>query len=605
LGRLEGAERYADWRAAAVALDSYEGSAAWKSRGPAPGAEMLRGVCDVAALESRLAGICKVYQMGDMQALAHALREGLVRNQAGMCHPDVHAFSRVGTSSVIEDYVNVVSYLLLHVAQAPTGAVGDEDGAGLQNGNGGGGGVLVTDGYAAAEAALPEMLAAAALPPQTSGGLSAGDRLRFFNETRHAYGRTALMLSGGAVMGLHHLGVVKALLEHDLLPRVVSGTSAGSIIAAMVGLFRDADLRRILTSDSLLNPATGQPFSFRYFDEGLSVWTRLRRLVRKGAMQDIRMLQDCLRKNFGDVTFGEAYRSTRRIVNITVCPARGASGPALLLNYLTAPNVLIWSAVSASCALPLVFGAVELMTKDGAGRLAPYQEGRGRWIDGSVTSDVPLARIGELFNCNHFIVSQTNFHILPRGLPIFHTRVAQLLKSEFQFRYWQALQLRLVPSIVSSLFPHMMQPYEGDVTIVPEVNGRDLAGLFRNPTAAVVRDFLVRGERQTFPKLDRVRMQCVVERTLDACVEAVARVAKRERGTAAASKAGENADAHGGGCDGEAVSDGEGGFGTGRNSGARMVDGAKALGRAPSWLWTDSPSHSPPPGRSLSWDNWR
>lgn len=34
-------------------------------------------------------------------------------------------------------------------------------------------------------------------------------RLAFFNETRHSYGRTALMLSGGAALGFYHVGVVK------------------------------------------------------------------------------------------------------------------------------------------------------------------------------------------------------------------------------------------------------------------------------------------------------------------------------------------------------------------------------------------------------------
>lgn len=31
-------------------------------------------------------------------------------------------------------------------------------------------------------------------------------KLAFFNETRHAFGRTALLLSGGAYMGYYHLG---------------------------------------------------------------------------------------------------------------------------------------------------------------------------------------------------------------------------------------------------------------------------------------------------------------------------------------------------------------------------------------------------------------
>ena len=42
-----------------------------------------------------------------------------------------------------------------------------------------------------------------------------------------AAGRTGLFLSGGAARGFYHLGVVKALAEQRLVPRVISGASAG------------------------------------------------------------------------------------------------------------------------------------------------------------------------------------------------------------------------------------------------------------------------------------------------------------------------------------------------------------------------------------------
>jgi uncharacterized membrane protein YgcG len=70
--------------------------------------------------------------------------------------------------------------------------------------------------------------------------------LAFFIETRHAYGRTALCLSGGAVMGMHHAGVVKALLENGLLPAVISGASAGSIVCGVVGCSTDEELLKKL-----------------------------------------------------------------------------------------------------------------------------------------------------------------------------------------------------------------------------------------------------------------------------------------------------------------------------------------------------------------------
>ena len=35
------------------------------------------------------------------------------------------------------------------------------------------------------------------------------------------------------------------------------------------------------------------------------------------------------------------------------------------------------------------------------------------WIDGSLESDLPMMQLKELFNVNHFIVSQANPHIVP------------------------------------------------------------------------------------------------------------------------------------------------------------------------------------------------
>lgn len=36
-----------------------------------------------------------------------------------------------------------------------------------------------------------------------------------------------------------------------------------------------------------------------------------------------------------------------------------------------------------------------------------------RWRDGSLEIDLPMIQLKELFNVNHFIVSQANPHILP------------------------------------------------------------------------------------------------------------------------------------------------------------------------------------------------
>jgi hypothetical protein len=73
----------------------------------------------------------------------------------------------------------------------------------------------------------------------------------FLKRARAAYGRTALCLSGGAMMGNYHFGAVRALLETGLLPHIISGTSAGSVIGAMLCTRTDEELMKELTPEVL------------------------------------------------------------------------------------------------------------------------------------------------------------------------------------------------------------------------------------------------------------------------------------------------------------------------------------------------------------------
>jgi NTE family protein len=42
-----------------------------------------------------------------------------------------------------------------------------------------------------------------------------------------------LVLSGGGVKGMAHIGVIKALIERDILPQCISGVSAGALVGAL------------------------------------------------------------------------------------------------------------------------------------------------------------------------------------------------------------------------------------------------------------------------------------------------------------------------------------------------------------------------------------
>ena len=74
---------------------------------------------------------------------------------------------------------------------------------------------------------------------------SYSQKLEFFAETRHAFGRTALLLSGGASLGLYHLGVLKILFEERVIPRIISGSSMGSIIASVFATRRMDEIDQV------------------------------------------------------------------------------------------------------------------------------------------------------------------------------------------------------------------------------------------------------------------------------------------------------------------------------------------------------------------------
>ena len=120
----------------------------------------------------------------------------------------------------------------------------------------------------------------------------------------------------------------------------------------------------------------------------------------------MKKLQTNIRLHCGDLTFKEVHDKFKWNLNITVT-AEGNNQYARLLNYLTTPNVLVWSAVSASCSIPMVFEPTELMVKTLTGEIIPYRptNRETRFIDGSIGGDLPMQRMSELFNVNTFIVS--------------------------------------------------------------------------------------------------------------------------------------------------------------------------------------------------------
>lgn len=413
---------------------------------------------------------------GSLRDIIFCMRADLVRNLGNMCNPELHK-GRLHVPRLIKEYIDEVSTQLRMVC--------DSD----------------------------------------SEELSLEEKLAFVHETRHAFGRTALLLSGGASLGAFHVGVVKTLVEHKLIPRIIAGSSVGSIMCSVVATRSWPELQSFF-EDSW--------HSLQFFDQMGGIFTVVKRIMTHGAVHEIRHLQMMLRHLTSNLTFQEAYDMTGRVLGITVCSPRKHEPPRCL-NYLTSPHVVIWSAVTASCAFPGLFEAQELMAKDRSGEIVPYQPPFNlgpeagstpvrRWRDGSLEIDLPMMQLKELFNVNHFIVSQANPHIAPllrlkefwRELGgNFAAKLAHLAEMEVKHRFNQILELGFPLGGLARLFA---QEWEGDVTVVMPATLAQYSKIIQNPSYLELQKAANQGRRCTWEKLSAIKANCGTELALDECV---------------------------------------------------------------------------------------
>ncbi|KKZ64348.1 NTE family protein [[Emmonsia] crescens] len=477
--RLRDATTLHDWLEIAAELDELDGNNEWK-------ATFECDEYDPVLVQRRLHQLDKARLSCDAAAMTHIIRTSLSRDLGGMTNRNIYNHSRIGTKNLVDQYITTAAETLSTLLDVSRKY--DFDGA-------------------ESRYLLEQLLA-----------------------TRQAFGRSALLLSGGATFGMNHIGVAKALWETRLLPRIISGSSAGSIVGAVLCVFTDEEMPEILS-----NFGSGDFSVFSDDDDRLRVFQRLMRFIKHGSFFDIAHLTRVMRDLLGDVTFQEAYNRTRRILNIGVSNA-GIYELPRLLNYITAPNVLIWSAVATSCSVPLIFSSSSLMAKDPiTGDITEWHDAPHRWIDGSVDHDLPMTRLSEMFNVNHFIVSQVNPHVvpfIPHEETFFFSDVVEkqlesnwmqyltgVAREEALHRMHVLSEIGVFPNILRKLRSIMSQRYRGDINILPQIPYDVFPSMLRNPTSEFMVQACLSGERATWPKLGRIRNHCAVELALDSAVQ--------------------------------------------------------------------------------------
>ncbi|OCK83476.1 patatin-domain-containing protein [Lepidopterella palustris CBS 459.81] len=479
--RMSNAETYEEWRAAAEKLDFLEGNNTWK----------LEHECeeyDAALVSARLRQLDDARISCDVSKMLFLIRTSLTRGLGGMGNLRLYKHSHIGTKTLIERYIESAELTLAALLDV---SAKQSDKACVEP-----------------RVVLEQLLAA-----------------------RQSFGRSALLLSGGGTFGMNHIGVVKCLWKARLLPRIISGASAGSIVCAVLCTKTDAEVPQLLEEFCY-----GDLNVFEKEGQEDTVVQKAARFLKYGALFDITHLVNVMRNLLGDMTFQESYNRTRRILNITVSSASLYELPRLL-NYVTAPNVIIWSAVAASCSVPFIFSAASLLAKDPkTGKEVPWNPTpNAGWIDGSVDNDLPMTRLAEMFNVNHFIVSQVNPHVVPFLMreednlsiearqptsafaagPGWLHNMANLAKGEALHRLHVLAELGVFPNYLTKARSVLNQRYSGDITISPAIPLALFPKVLTNPTTEYMLQCMLTGERATWPKLSRIKNHVAIELALD------------------------------------------------------------------------------------------
>lgn len=451
---MELANQYGEWVAIAGEHDQISGNEAWRE-------EDSSSLYDYKNINTRLSKLRRLRKKGDDRGLLFALNEGIHGNMGGMGKAPLYRKAKLGTKQLIEDYINEICESLIYLSSI------------------------------------------------NSKNVSRAECIDFYRRASHCYGRTALMLSGGGTLGFFHFGVLKALIEQGLCPVVISGSSAGAIVASVAATHSDEEYLELFESGSLLEALTS-----------------VNRNAQGGLLTNLKIeeVKRVMEKIIPDMTFQEAYEKTGRSINISISPAEPRQS-SRLLNHIASPNVTIRSAVLASSAIPGIFPSVQLKARDVDGKIKAYLPSR-RWIDGSFSQDLPAKRLARMYGVNHFIVSQ----VLP-GLGSDDTRdrpgIAKTLSDASLAATKQIVRglLDVVQHRVAigarmaagmeALNAVIDQQYSGDINILPDYSVFQIANILRVSNKEETQELFLSGERATWPKISAIRATTRIGRTLD------------------------------------------------------------------------------------------
>ena len=456
---MDEATSYEEWKAAALVYDKKAGLDHWKATDQSEH-------FDFVSIRRRLERLQSLRAAGDNAGLLFALNEGVHGNIDGMGRAELYGKAKFGTKQLIVDYVNELTDALELIASS------DAD------------------------------------------DIPFAERLDFFRRAQHCYGCSALMMSGAGSLLFFHAGVVKALAGEDLLPDILSGSSGGAFVGALVGTHTRDEIDDLLEPENLATDIEREKGIFKYL------------AAFKPEIAKVEDVHEAVERVIPDLTFQEAYKLTGHHLNVSVA-ASEKHQTSRLLNVITTPNVYIREAVMASMAIPGIFPPVALAAKNDRGNRQGYMPTR-KWVDGSISDDLPSKRLTRLYGVNHFIVSQTNPHVFPfvtdtkrdQGVISTLRTASQRTAREWINASATVMEKPLSASPALSRWTNMAlgvinQDYIGDINILPDKRFFNPMKLLAFKSIDEIVELIRMGEKATWPKIEMIRIQTKIGRKLD------------------------------------------------------------------------------------------
>jgi len=233
--------------------------------------------------------------------------------------------------------------------------------------------------------------------------------------------RFSLVLGGGGLRGLAHVGVLEALAERGLEPVETIGNSVGSLVAA--AWCNGVPIARLRAA--AVGIGRGDLFRVAHFDMAF-------KRMLSPAVYRREPLEELAQAFLGSTTFNDLGRAL--LVNTVDINA----GSPVFWGLPGLRNIAVADAVYASCALPGIY---------------PPREINGRYyVDGATISNLPVAiaarqELDFVMAVDVGNTTATREGVEHRGFASIYSRAAELMMQrvlEGQLRRWRSPPLVLV-----------------------------------------------------------------------------------------------------------------------------------------------------------------